>query len=234
MTFSRDPKLMAKALRAEMASQGVELSHSQCLEMVARQLGFKDWNTAAAQYITDKAAPLPNLRLPHGWSLSGTQARDYSVGIDDTNPEHAATIQAIEKDGPYVGFATLMQSIQAQAFHGKRLCLSAELRVQDAPGAATLWMRMDDDTGKTVAFDNMEKRSVDGVLTGTTNWTQREVVLDVPETANSIHYGFYLRGAGQCWAKGFALDTVTREVAVTSKGKGYLDAPTNLSFTAGA
>jgi catechol 2,3-dioxygenase-like lactoylglutathione lyase family enzyme len=43
-----DAKLMAKTLREAMASKQVELSHSETLEIVARQFGFADWNVASA------------------------------------------------------------------------------------------------------------------------------------------------------------------------------------------
>jgi hypothetical protein len=41
-------KTQAKALRAYLAQQSVELTHSQTLEAVARSHGYKDWNTASA------------------------------------------------------------------------------------------------------------------------------------------------------------------------------------------
>jgi hypothetical protein len=116
MRITRDPKTMAKTLRADLASQGFGLSHSQCLELVSHQLGFADWNTAAAFHETTHAKPLPDLKLPRGWKVSGTQARDYAIGIDDQSPGQEVTIRAIDKDAPYVGFATLMQSISATAF----------------------------------------------------------------------------------------------------------------------
>lgn len=37
-------KSMAKALRKVLAERQVDLSHSACLEIVARQNGFRDWN----------------------------------------------------------------------------------------------------------------------------------------------------------------------------------------------
>lgn len=233
MRISRDPKMMAKTLRADLAAQGMTLGHSQCLELVAHQLGFADWNTAAAYQATAAAKPLPDLKLPHGWKVSGTQARDYQIGLDDQSPDLEATIRAIEKDAPYVGFATLMQSIAAAPFVGKRLRLRAELRSAEVPDAATIWMRMDDAGKKMVAFDNMEERGAQGVLTGTTDWQTRDIVLDVPEAAVSIHYGFYLRGAGQCWARNFSLETVSSDIAATSDAVGpYLAQPTNLALTA--
>ncbi|GAA4117789.1 glyoxalase superfamily protein [Aminobacter aganoensis] len=41
-------KLMAKELRGALAAQDVHLSHGACLEIVARQLGFNEWNILKA------------------------------------------------------------------------------------------------------------------------------------------------------------------------------------------
>jgi len=50
MSTTLDPKTMAKSLRAELCSRHqVELTHSQCLELVARQHGLADWKVLAAQ-----------------------------------------------------------------------------------------------------------------------------------------------------------------------------------------
>jgi hypothetical protein len=40
---------MAKSLRDALADRHVSLSHSACLEIVARQFGFADWNTLSAK-----------------------------------------------------------------------------------------------------------------------------------------------------------------------------------------
>jgi catechol 2,3-dioxygenase-like lactoylglutathione lyase family enzyme len=42
-------KAMAKSLRDELATKSFSLSHSECLEIVARQFGFGDWNTLASK-----------------------------------------------------------------------------------------------------------------------------------------------------------------------------------------
>ncbi len=44
-----DAKAMAKSLRDSLAASRVLLSHSKCLEIVAKQFGFADWNTLAAK-----------------------------------------------------------------------------------------------------------------------------------------------------------------------------------------
>jgi catechol 2,3-dioxygenase-like lactoylglutathione lyase family enzyme len=49
MMFSiEQAKQMAKQLRASLEELNQGLSHSTALELVAQQLGYKDWNTASA------------------------------------------------------------------------------------------------------------------------------------------------------------------------------------------
>ncbi|THV14243.1 glyoxalase superfamily protein [Rhizobium rhizophilum] len=57
----RDAKLMARTLKAELAKADLEISHSQALELVARQLGFDQWNILAARIEADPK-PLPAIR----------------------------------------------------------------------------------------------------------------------------------------------------------------------------
>jgi uncharacterized glyoxalase superfamily protein PhnB len=53
MRTFREAKEMAKALRAELRERRqVELTHSECLEIVARQFGFDNWNILAARIET--------------------------------------------------------------------------------------------------------------------------------------------------------------------------------------
>ncbi len=44
----RDAKAMARTLREALAAKGQTISHSEALELVARMLGQRDWNTLAA------------------------------------------------------------------------------------------------------------------------------------------------------------------------------------------
>jgi hypothetical protein len=49
MRTYKDAKAMAKSLRESLAARSVLLSHSECLEIVARLAGFADWNTLSAK-----------------------------------------------------------------------------------------------------------------------------------------------------------------------------------------
>jgi predicted enzyme related to lactoylglutathione lyase len=49
MRTYQDAKAMARALRESLAARNVSLSHSECLEIVARQFGFAEWNLLSAK-----------------------------------------------------------------------------------------------------------------------------------------------------------------------------------------
>ena len=65
-----DAKRAARILEQELARAGTVLTHSAALELVAHQLGHRDWNTAAARLRPGAAgglgAPVPVLRVQDG------------------------------------------------------------------------------------------------------------------------------------------------------------------------
>jgi hypothetical protein len=59
MRTVRDAKAMAKTLRAELlARTATDLTHSQCLEIIARQFGVDNWNILAA-FLEKEDTPSP-------------------------------------------------------------------------------------------------------------------------------------------------------------------------------
>jgi hypothetical protein len=218
-----DVKAMAKALRAALAERGVTTTHSDCLDLVSRQHGHANWNTFRALIDRDGKAPAP--QLPEGWIGAGSRPDRYRMGIDGQNAG-TAVIESIA-DGE--GFATLMQSIVADGFLGVKARLTASLRTRDVVGSAAIWLRVDGERGEMLRFDNLHTRN-GAALSGTTEWTERAIVLDVPTAARTLHYGFLLNGTGAAWARGFRLDSAGDGDAVT-RGSPYLDGPTNLDFS---
>ncbi|MEO8017857.1 MAG: glyoxalase superfamily protein [Pseudomonadota bacterium] len=71
-------KAMAKSLRDELAAKNISLSHSECLEIVARQFGFADWNILASK-----------------------------MGIETTPPEQGAGAVALEPPIPVLRITSL-------------------------------------------------------------------------------------------------------------------------------
>lgn len=70
-----DVKHAARILRDQLPD--TSLTHSKALEIVAQQLGFRDWNTAAAGLISQRgiSAPVPVFR-----SLDEARAREFYIG----------------------------------------------------------------------------------------------------------------------------------------------------------
>ncbi|NDL59501.1 glyoxalase superfamily protein [Phytoactinopolyspora mesophila] len=78
-TTPAEAKAAARALRRRLADNGINLSHSQVLEIVASQLGFPDWNTAHAALAPSTSslgAPVPVLRI-HDETIARAFYLDY-------------------------------------------------------------------------------------------------------------------------------------------------------------
>ncbi|WP_084395614.1 glyoxalase superfamily protein [Henriciella aquimarina] len=57
-TTRAQAKARAREIRAEHAARGPSISHSKALELVAAELGYRDWNTASARLSNQPEIPL--------------------------------------------------------------------------------------------------------------------------------------------------------------------------------
>ncbi len=101
---------------------------------------------------------------------------------------------------------------QADAHRGQRLRLRAWVKARALSDWAGLWMRVDGAAKSTLAFDNMLRRPI----TGTLDWREFAVVLDVPAASVLIAFGIQLTGKGELWVDDFAFDVVGEDVASTN------------------
>jgi hypothetical protein len=109
------------------------------------------------------------------------------------------------------GFGTLTQWFRADGYRGKRLRMTAFVKTDGVEGQPGLWMRIDGKEKTGLAFDNMMGRPVKG----TTDWKKYDVVLDVPEEAEEIFFGFLVAGKGRGWVDDIAFDEVDKDVPTT-------------------
>lgn len=162
---------------------------------------------------------------PPGWFMAGSAPRSYETGIDRAvtySGPPSAYLKSVSQVPPQ-GFGTLMQSLQAGDYKGKRVRFSAQVKSESVTEWAGLWMRVDE--GKQVsAFDNMQRRPI----RGTTNWTPYAVVLDVSNNATGISFGILLAGTGSVWLNGAKFEVVDDLIPVT--GPAAPAAPANLDF----
>lgn len=151
--------------------------------------------------------------LPDGWHMAGTRPTDYDAGL---LPRACAydgrrVIQLrFRAAGPPAGFGTLMQSVDAARYRGRRVRFSAVLRGQEIEDWAGAWLRVDAANGAK-ALDNMYDRP----LRGATGWTEAANVLDVGEDAASVHLGVLLAGAGAVNLAAPRFEVVGADVPVT-------------------
>lgn len=158
------------------------------------------------------AAPAPVSTAPAGWRLLSTPPEAFTAETDHTvaHDGHASG-HLFSRSARPVDYGSLLQTVRAEEYLGKRVRLSAHVRTRGLRREAGLWMRVDG-AGSKLAFDNMEMRPI----RGDTEWTRREVVLDVPHGGALILLGVWMHGTGDVWIDGVRLEAVGSEVPVTA------------------
>ena len=165
--------------------------------------------------------------IPTGWIKQGSKPREYVISKDTqkSSPKVSNSLQI--KGLPNAdrnGFTTLMQAIKAKQFIGKRVRLAAKIKSHQLKGWAGLWMRIDG-KDKNLGFDNMENRKI----TGTTNWKEYSIVLDISTGSEEIAFGVLTSGSGSIWIDSIRFEAVDKKVALTNLNKKN-DKPANLDL----
>ena len=169
---------------------------------------------------------------PQGWFLAGNKPQEYTVSVDRQASKDGGSAALLESRSGNVseGFGTLMQTFGAAAYAGKRVRMTADVRAQGVQRWAGLWMRVDGPGNRTLSFDNMQDRPIEG----TTGWRSYAVVLDVPAGSESISFGILLSGQGKVWIDNVRFEEVSAAVPVTGRQAPSPSAqqPSNLDFEA--
>ncbi len=166
-------------------------------------------------------------QAPAGWFIAGSKPQSYHTGVDQMAIREGQSSAYLQSIAPVTdGFGTLMQSINASKYAGKRVRLRAWVKSQDVKDLAGLWLRVDKGQS-SVAFDNMQNRPIKG----TQSWRPYDVVLNVPADATGISFGILLSGTGEVWMNHVTFEEVGNDVAITGKEPSRLPAaPVNLGF----
>jgi hypothetical protein len=150
-------------------------------------------------------------RMPKGWFDTGDGQGKYDMGVDPTvTYANRPCVTILARPEP-TEFGALAQTIKAEAYQGKRLRFSAALRSADLINRAALFMRVSGANGKMLAFDNMRNR----FISGTNDWAQHAIVLDVADDAEDIIFGILSSQSGQVWMSDVHLVVVGLDVPTT-------------------
>lgn len=147
-------------------------------------------------------------RRPTNLDFETGKAGKHPPGWVITKASEDAVVQAeLSRDRPYHGkqfvrvsqqkaassdFGSLVQTVDAAPYHGKRVRFSAEVR-RISPierGSVQLWMRVDERRGGIGFFDDMSDRPI-----SSPDWNEYTIIGDIDNDAVTITFGLKLTQA---------------------------------------
>lgn len=146
---------------------------------------------------------------PVGWLLTkASQDRGYRAALTDERPFHGKLCATLS--GRSASFGTIMQTVDAAAYRGKRIRFKAAVRthVSGEGNWAGLWLRVDLKGGGMGFFDNMGDRPI---TSG--EWKIYEVEGDVDSDAEAVNIGLLLAGSGDAWIDAASVEVVGKAAA---------------------
>jgi ATP-dependent Lon protease len=128
----RDAKAMAQTLRDALKTRSITLTHSESLEVIARTLGFHDWNVLSAAILATDITPAVSTRPPAP-ELGGGAAIPVSPMRDVVFfPQLMTPI--------FVGRDKTKRAVESAMAGERRLFVVAQKRMQDDdPDFASLY-----------------------------------------------------------------------------------------------
>lgn len=152
---------------------------------------------------------------PAHWFRCGHDGYELATDYDERHGGRASgRVRSLREPAGHE-FGGLGQLVSAADFRGGQVRLIGWLRTAAVSGhGAGLWLRIDGPDGSTLDFDNMQQ-PVDRSVTGTTGWNRYEIVLNVPQDATGIAFGFLICGRGTVWGDDLSLTKVVEQRDVT-------------------
>jgi hypothetical protein len=143
------------------------------------------------------------------------QSPFYALSLDPTAPAGGApsALLASTEGATAKTWAASTASLRVEeALWQKRYRVRAKVRVEDA-GQAFLWFRID--AGLGYVLDNMGAPAGRRLSGTSSDWSEIQLVLDVPDGARNVSVGTGLVGTGKVWVSSITVEGVGRDVPVT-------------------
>lgn len=158
----------------------------------------------------------PRLWREARWAAIAHPAGAYRASLDTQVHRTGTASGRVEARAGAAGeFGALAKTSPAEDYRGERVRMTAWIRTRGAVAGAGAWFRVDDRNGIDIAFDNMRDRQ----LIGDHDWTQVEIVLDVPDHGWNLVYGPSIQGAGTVWVDDVELEIVDGTTALTHSAR---------------
>lgn len=171
------------------------------------------WMDDVSLEIVPSTVATTDMMLPGGWFPAGSAPDKYAMGVDATPAVEGSKRTAYIRSKQEIKqeFGTLVNTVSAEPYRGKRVRLSGLVSAEDVTDWGGLWLRVDGPAFRILGFDNMQDRPIKG----TAPWTRYEVVLDVLDEAELLAFGTLLSGTGTLHMADVAIEEVDDSVPVT-------------------
>ena len=170
-------------------------------------------------------------QLPTGWFRAGNIPDSYKFGSDNiifNKGQKSVFIESIDKN--IEGFAIIMQMCNAKNYLGTKIKMTGYIKSENVADWAGMWLRIDSrKENEFLGFDNMHDRAI----TGNSDWTKCEIVLDVPEESVTLNFGALISGTGKIWFDNVSFEILDNKTPKTPQNLTSLpvpEKPVNLDF----
>ncbi|MBX9668541.1 MAG: hypothetical protein K2X93_13030 [Candidatus Obscuribacterales bacterium] len=154
-------------------------------------------------------------RHPRFWRVDSDNQSDCDLSVDESVTYDGQRSCFLRNEGKEsTSSAEMIQTMGAVEYRGKRIRFSAKIKAENLLGEASLFVRILDTIPSMILRDEMDGRRI----TGTHDWVELDVVIDVPSEARYINFGALLKGNGGIWIADLAISEVSKGVALTENG----------------
>jgi hypothetical protein len=167
---------------------------------------------------------------PTGWELTFNSVNKYDVTLDSLIKRQGKFSVSISSGSSNASGDGISFKIP-HTYHAKALTLIGSIKTEHVNGNAGLWLRIDGDENKVLAFEQMEKNGV----TGTSGW--KEYMVQIPYNENeavTINVGAFLTGKGKMWVDSLRLYADANPIEHATVIKPQFLALTDTAFKAGS
>jgi len=189
-----------------------------------------------------KPVEVAPLKLPKDWLVRGTGPQHYLVTSDKgqvMSGQSSVLIAAHDRNVAATTFASLLQSVVAEPWLGKRVVFTVNFESGDRfADEVVVWIRALDASNVVISYNEWQASYAKR------EWQKQSVAIDVPWSATELAYGVNVYASSKMWIDGAQLDAVDRNVDVGARNlpsklgvtaqdaseRGLLALPSNLDF----
>jgi RNA polymerase sigma factor (sigma-70 family) len=143
---------------------------------------------------------------------SNESSDQYICGLDPATTRTPNTpVNHIRSNSPAAKQGHQFFWAPVAPLRGHRIRISAWMKSQDVDRFAGLFVNVWGENQRVFGHDGMYNRTIKG----TTGWTERSIVVDIPPETQTIQFGSHLDGTGELWTDDVRIDIVGDDVPTT-------------------